>query len=289
MYSFCAGTVAGSLATACNTYAARHSVVSMCHRPCISFLLIHFVLPVTFVSDSFLICSRSFVVFDLSLLSNAACTNNVPVLGFVDEFGAKHTSPYHFTFDVWEVLNEVDSEHQTTVQDYTRRYDAVVAAIRAVAPNTQFMGLALAFHKEFSYYEYFLDPRNHAPGIPLDWISFHFYAEPNSETDMSKWPALFFGQADAFVAETAQIIAIRDRLSPTTKIDIDEVGAIADSQPCCPMAEFYWNLAGATYAYLYGNLGALGVDVLGERCAGCRPSWVLPSDKVLFAVNCEFV
>ena len=70
------------------------------------------------------------------------------------------------------------------------------------------------------------------------------------------------------MAETAHIISIRDALSPHTRIDIDEVGAIADSQPCCPFAEMYWNLAGATYAYLYGKLGALGVDVLGERCVG---------------------
>jgi len=30
-------------------------------------------------------------------------------------------------------------------------------------------------------FEYFLDPRNHRPGTPLDMISYHFYATPSAD------------------------------------------------------------------------------------------------------------
>ena len=34
--------------------------------------------------------------------------------GFTDENGVRHESGYHYKFPVWEVLNEVESEHTTT-------------------------------------------------------------------------------------------------------------------------------------------------------------------------------
>ncbi len=61
---------------------------------------------------------------------------------FTDENGKVHTSGYHYTFPIWEVLNEVDFEHKTTPEQYAKRYDAIVSAIRAVSPATKFMGLA---------------------------------------------------------------------------------------------------------------------------------------------------
>lgn len=39
-----------------------------------------------------------------------------------------------------------------------------------------------------------------------------------------RWGPAFFAQADAFFAETKQIIAIRDALSPDTMIMINELG-----------------------------------------------------------------
>ena len=102
--------------------------------------------------------------------------------GFTDEAGRRHESGYHYAIPIWEVLNEVEAEHSTTPEDYTVRYDAIVSAIRQVSPQTRFMGLALAAPRDNPrFFEYFLNPANHKPGIPLDYISFHFYATPQAD------------------------------------------------------------------------------------------------------------
>ena len=63
--------------------------------------------------------------------------------GFTDENGRRHESGYHYQLPWWEVLNEVDSEHRMTPEQYTVRYDAIVSAIHAVSPGTKFVGLSL--------------------------------------------------------------------------------------------------------------------------------------------------
>jgi hypothetical protein len=194
--------------------------------------------------------------------------------GFTDELGKRHQSGYHYTLPYWEVLNEVDFEHSTTPEDYTKRYDAIVGGIHKVSPDTKFMGIALAVAGgNPKYYEYFLDPKNHQPGIPLDFISFHFYASPALDESLDGWQHTFFNQADGFLATTRFILAIRDRLSPETKTDTDELGVIlptdgleiAASKPLPDhIPHRYWNAAGALYGYLFVELSKLGVDVIGE-------------------------
>ena len=189
--------------------------------------------------------------------------------GFIDENGKKHESGYHYTFPYWEVLNEIDFEHNTTPEDYTKRYDAIVEGIRKVSPNTKFMGLALAIPgSNPKYFEYFLNPKNHKPGIPLDYISFHFYASPARDENLDGWQHTFFNQANGFLATTRYILAIRDRLSPKTKIDTDELGVIlpTDNTPDdkLPLPARYWNAAGALYGFLFVELSKMGVDVIGE-------------------------
>jgi hypothetical protein len=194
--------------------------------------------------------------------------------GFTDEAGVRHRSGYHYAIPIWEVLNEVDSEHSTTPEDYTLRYDAIVGAIRRVSPQTRFMGLALAAPgADPRYFEYFLNPANHKPGIPLDYISFHFYATPAADETADTWQHTFFDQADGFLATTRYILAIRDRLSPATRVDTDELGVILPddnretaSQLAMPsrIPHRYWNAAAALYAYLFIELTKLGVDVVGE-------------------------
>ena len=194
--------------------------------------------------------------------------------GFTDENGKQHSSGYHYDFPVWEVLNEVEFEHKTTPEQYTARYDAIVSAIHEVSPNTKFMGLALATPSvEPRYFEYFLDHANHKPGIPLDYISYHFYASPSADQDINNWQFTFFDQADRFLATVRYIDAIRQRLSPQTKTDTDELGIILASDEA-EIAEskahpdkipaLYWNAAGALYAYLYGELALQGIEVIGE-------------------------
>jgi len=191
--------------------------------------------------------------------------------GFTDENGRRHESGLHYDFPVWEVLNEVDFEHGTTAEDYARRYDAIVEAVRRVSPRTQFMGLGLGGPSDKgAMIEYFLDPSHHRPGIPLDYISYHFYATPAAAESPDTWQFTFFDQADRFLATARYIELIRKRLSPATKTDIDEVGAILPGDPgtlAGPPPSIpgrYWNAAGALFAYVYANLATMGIEVVGE-------------------------
>lgn len=188
--------------------------------------------------------------------------------GFTDENGHRHESGYHYSIPYWEVFNEVEAEHHTTPQQYTERYDAVVQAIHAVSPQTKFVGLALAFPKNLSYFQYFLDHKNHKPGVPLDMISYHFYASPKMGEGADQWQHTFFNQAADFVNTVHKIEAIRLRLSPETKTTIDELGVILpnDNEPGAEkrITPIYWNAAGAMYAYLYVELSKIGIDVIGE-------------------------
>ncbi|MGH9616430.1 MAG: GH39 family glycosyl hydrolase [Acidobacteriaceae bacterium] len=194
--------------------------------------------------------------------------------GFTDENGRFHASTHHYKLPIWEVLNEVDFEHHTTPEQYTARYDAIVSSIRQVSSSTKFMGLALGDPSAApQWFEYFLDHRNHRPGIPLDYISFHFYASPAPSETIDNWQYSFFNQADGFLATVRFINQIRDRLSPETKIDTDELGVIlpndnnkvADANGyISSIPSAYWNAAGALYAYLYVGLAKQGVDIVGE-------------------------
>jgi Glycosyl hydrolases family 39 len=194
--------------------------------------------------------------------------------GFTDENGKEHSSGYHYSFPIWEVLNEIDFEHTMTPEQYSARYDAIVSAIHEVSPETKFMGLALAEPAaDPRYFEYFLNPANHKAEIPLDYVSYHFYASPSAEQGIDNWQFTFFDQADSFLATVRYIDAIRQRLSPQTKTDTDELGVILASDEAEITAgkahpdtipNLYWNAAGALYAYLYGALAKQGIDVIGE-------------------------
>ena len=114
---------------------------------------------------------------------------------------------------------------------------------------------------------------NHKPGIPIDYISFHFYASPAADEGLDAWQHSFFDQAEGFLATTRFILAIRDRLAPAVKIDTDELGVILPSDgeeirasKALPdkIPHRYWNAAAALYAYLFAELAKEGVDVIGE-------------------------
>lgn len=189
--------------------------------------------------------------------------------GFTDENGVRHESGYHYKLPVWEVLNEVDFEHQMTPEQYTARYDAIVSAIHQVSPETKFVGMALAIPSTNpNYFEYFLNHKNHRPGIPLDMISYHFYASPAKEQTIDSWQFTFFDQAAGFLNTVRYIEEIRKRLSPETKTDTDELGVILPTDNKAgdnvPPPAAYWNLAGSLYAYLYIELSRLQIDVIGE-------------------------
>jgi hypothetical protein len=214
--------------------------------------------------------------------------------GFTDENGKFHASSHHYNLPIWEVLNEVDFEHKMTPEQYTARYDAIADAIHTVSPKTKFMGLALADPSaDPHWFEYFLNHSNHRAGVPLDYISYHFYASPASGETINDWQYSFFNQADRFLTAVRFINQIRDRLSPETKTDADELGVILpnDNNQVADASGYvrsipkgYWNAAGALYAYLYVNLAKLGVDVIGESQLVGYPSQ-FPSVTMIDWVN----
>ena len=187
--------------------------------------------------------------------------------GFKDELGKEHTSGYHYDIPYWEVLNEVDFEHSNTPETYTRIYDAVVGSIRKVSPETKFVGMALAYPDRPEWFEYFLNPANHRPGIPLDMISYHFYASGSIQQGTPVMQYTFFDQADGFLKEVKFIESIRKRLSPSTRTTVDEIGSIlsSDNGPSdANIPDDYWNVSGALYAYVYLGLVRMGIDLIGE-------------------------
>jgi len=189
--------------------------------------------------------------------------------GFIDELGKRHQSGYHYNIPYWEVLNEVDFEHGNTPQSYTRLYDAVTTAIKKESPQTKFVGMALAWSDRPEWFEYFLNPKHHKNGTPLDMISYHFYGTGSVEQGVDVLQYTFFDQADVFLRGVKFIESIRKRLSPSTKTTIDELGSILDNDNDVPdrktpIPNDYWNLSGALYAYTWLSLAHMGIDVVGE-------------------------
>lgn len=188
--------------------------------------------------------------------------------GFTDENGKRHESGYHYKIPIWEVLNEVDFEHKMTPEQYTARYDAIVSAIHQVSATTKFMGLALADPSANPHwFEYFLNRANHKPGIPIDYISYHFYASPTPDEKLDNWQYTFFDQANGFLNTVRYVEAIRKRLSPNTKTDLDELGVIlpTDNKPGdnVPPPHAYWNACGSLYAYLFIELSQMKINIAG--------------------------
>lgn len=185
--------------------------------------------------------------------------------GFTDELGKFHQSGYHYEIPYWEVLNEPDLEHSTTPEAYTKRYDAIVAAIHKVSPQTKFVGLGLAYERNPRWFEYFLNPANHKPGIPIDMISYHCYAAANPNQKLEDYQYTLFDKADLFLNVVRYIENIRKRLSPSTRTTINELGTFVNNEMRDqPISQEYWNLSASVYAYFFIELTKEGIDVIGE-------------------------
>lgn len=185
--------------------------------------------------------------------------------GFTDELGKFHRSGYNYEIPYWEVLNEPDLEHNISPEVYTKLYDAIVAAIKSISPNTKFVGMALAYETSPHWFEYFLNPANHKPGIPLDMISYHCYAHANDKQPFEAYDYAVFDNTEPFLSTVRYIESIRKRLSPSTKTDIDELGTFVSGQMReQPITPAYWDLAASVYAYFFLELTKDGIDVIGE-------------------------
>jgi hypothetical protein len=193
--------------------------------------------------------------------------------GFTDEAGKHYESGHHYKVSHWEVLNEPDLERNISPETYTKFYDAVVTEMHKASPETQFVALGLAMPSLLpEYFEYFLNPNNHKQGIPLDWISYHFYAIPTVDQTPETQQFTFFAQADGFLNTVRYVEVIRKRYSPNTKTMVNEIGAISaddlvQGEPGHvnkPIPSSYWGLTGALYAYLFQEFTKMGIDVAGE-------------------------
>ena len=185
--------------------------------------------------------------------------------GFTDELGNFHKSGYFYNFPYWEVLNEPDDEHLMSPQLYTSVYDAIVLALKKISPQTKFIGMSLDQEKNPEWFEYFLNPLNHDPKVPLEGISYHFYGTPDfPEQKLDNYQYSFFNKADAFLDRVRYIENIRNRLAPKVFTTINEIGTILGDQKGNSIPDAYWNLSGAMYAYIYVELSKLGIEVAGE-------------------------
>lgn len=210
--------------------------------------------------------------------------------GFTDENGKYHHSGYRYELPWWEVLNEAD---YFTPEQYTRLSDAIIAAVRKVTPKTRFIGLSI-YGTSPEFFEYWLNPKNHRPNIPLDMIAYHFYAFPNadlskydatSRSGIEAWQYSFFDQAAGFVERVKYIESIRRRLSPTTQVNLNELGTYIPGEfdasakdPVIPDA--YWNLSAGVFAFLYMELSKQGIDILAQSLLAAGPQ-LAPSNTML--------
>jgi hypothetical protein len=191
--------------------------------------------------------------------------------GFTDECGTFHSSSRKYKLPLWEVFNEIEAEHSLSVEKYTTIYDVINLAVREEFPDMKFMGLALGTElnqtQRLAYINYFLNISNHKPGVTLDYISYHFYGIPDDKQPLSTWGDQMFDQADIFVKNSAEIQKIKSKLSPKTKVAINEQGVLLWSSATqdipSPIPDLYWNIGAAHFAYTYLKLARIGIDVVG--------------------------
>ena len=231
--------------------------------------------------------------------------------GFVDECGLQRSSGFRFRFATWEVLNEVDYSSPmqcpsptlpACAANYTRVYDGIVRVLRRDHPELAFSALVLAMEppEEDFWFTTFLNASNHAADYqPPEWVSFHFYATPAGAADPLSWSSQVRQAAVAWLGRAADVQGIVARLSPTTKVSVNEVGFIpqgeyarrvsqsplspASASPspaaaagppalpgdtCPPMADLYgasgparwvFNVHAVQFAFAFGELAKLGV------------------------------
>ncbi|HEX3701108.1 MAG TPA: hypothetical protein VHV27_10585 [Phenylobacterium sp.] len=183
--------------------------------------------------------------------------------GFVDEAGVRHASDHRIGFPFWEVLNEPDLEGEHDPARYVALYDAIVAKLHVVSPDTRFIGLALASTlSDPAFTAHFLNPKNHRPGVPLDAVSYHFYAQYRPDQKPAEQAQAVFDQADQFLDTLRYVAAIRDELTPATGLMVTEIGAMNQGAhgPRPETLGFEAQLSAAMYAYLFARMAALGVE-----------------------------
>lgn len=187
--------------------------------------------------------------------------------GFTDELGHWHSSGHHYHIAYWEVLNDPDFEDSLSPAEYTRLYDAIVSAVRGVAPGMKFMGPAVGDVAHARFFAYFFDPAHHQPGIPIDMLSYHLFLIPDSDEPAAVMPYTFFHEADGYLLSADYIETLRRQFIPDAKTDVDDIATMLPDplapKLAQPIPASYWSLSGGVFAYLYGKLALLGVNGVG--------------------------
>ena len=247
--------------------------------------------------------------------------------GFTDELGKYHHSGYHFKIDYWGVMNESVFENHLTVEQYTRLYDAVVEAIRKIDPHVEFFGPeVVGAQNVIPWARYFLNHKNHSPGVPISWFSLHNYVvaknDPNDWQSKyftgSLFPKSFGATAAGFVDLLHQVIQLRHQLSPATRIAIDELGTFdipqqasggspasanpaGTSDPYSAYNPLYWVASGANWAANFVTAERLGIPLISmtqmvgaptqsESCSMINWDTAVPNAhyRVLQLINSNF-
>jgi hypothetical protein len=127
------------------------------------------------------------------------------------------------------------------------------------------MGLSIAMpEKRMAHFEHFLKPENHKPGTPLDYISYHSYAQVDGNQPFKAWPGKLFEGADQFLGTVDRIEEIRKKHSPSTKTSINELSTMIANAPHMKeykdIPEKYWPLSTAVQAHSLIKLVERGID-----------------------------
>mmetsp|Transcript_368 Transcript_368/g.402 ORF Transcript_368/g.402 Transcript_368/m.402 type:complete len:306 (-) Transcript_368:40-957(-) len=174
----------------------------------------------------------------------------------IDEYGRVFKRPGGpIKTNYVQVLNEPAPKSWV---EYTKKYDAIVGAVKDELPEVEFLGLVLEQMGSVEWYEYFLNMSNHASkDIPVDWISFHFYASPKSGNNATEIEEIF-PLIDGALQKGREIVKIRDKLLPSVKLAVNELGVI--TQP--PFSDLFWIACSSYYAYGYTQFGLMGVNAV---------------------------
>eukprot|EP01047_Picozoa_sp_COSAG01_P071741 COSAG01_NODE_11216_length_1980_cov_1.772993_2_plen_397_part_00 len=122
--------------------------------------------------------------------------------GFTDvRTGKVYQSPHHLRWQNYEVLNEPNlagwiRSASSPWAVYTKVYDGIVRVLAKDHPELAISALCLAQGATpkadvytDKWFSYFFNASNHAPGIkPPAYVTYHFYAIPDSMPKLDPWP-----------------------------------------------------------------------------------------------------
>lgn len=161
--------------------------------------------------------------------------------GFVDELGQRHHSGHNYSFGFLEVLNEVNLHADVyvgptpldSIRNYIKFYDGVATIVKANHPGIKLIGNCMAGAGSTLVWSTFLNRSEHAAGTPwpIDAVSYHIYAGAASPPEWSGWAEALRPSALGNTRGATESAHVIKRLSPSTKIFMDEVGVLLGCNP----------------------------------------------------------